>query len=792
MKISDKKDKLNLPSAGLDLQGNKNQQMDYEIDFLEEEGAIKLLGTRRLMFSAEAFGSLRKELIDSLGLEIARQILFRFGYQCGVKDSLPIKKIISSKDKGVLMGPFFHRVQGIVLAKNQELLFSEEGELQLMKGNWYNSYEADQHVRLYGLAQDSVCWSLAGYATGYASEILEEELLCIETECAARGFEACVYEIRSVNQWPPEVSGPWLFDHQPVSVEKNLAVLLAEERLRNYRQQLFHDCLGQVMEQADSEMLLRKLIYYSHRLAKASGTALFTVQQSKDKLAFKDFVGDENIINQLTSSQQLADKAYYYGETFVHYELDQTMDSRYLLAIPVLTDKEITNVVVMVTDNKTDLETIESIKLLIQFSGVQLEKINSKEEIAALHLAGSRLQSEQASLQQHTDELSFIIDTTKEFLNFILKGRGIMELVQEMGEQTQAHVVLLNVNQEIFGRNLEKSRAEELVYRLKKQQGKGLERNLTFPLLAGERKLGEMLAVERHARFSRKEELLLEAGAKIIALEVLKEQEAQLQYRFNFFESLLSGDYTSIEVLVTQANKVNFLLDGTYQIIGITLEGLEPDANTGNQVGSLYEALYHKVRECVKSRSPKSKALIFSNQIIIFLSYADQNWTKTELEQFFSQMVNHIKKYFPKYGAYLVAGRICNSLDNYPLAYKEIKSCLSIMSRLKQRDRVFYFEKMGVLAILFEVEQSKLVDFVNSVLGPLVDYDEGTGLELLPTLSLYVQNNFNIQVTARNHFISASTLKYRLRKIRDLGIDLEDSEVRLNIQLALKITEYSN
>ena len=139
-----------------------------------------------------------------------------------------------------------------------------------------------------------------------------------------------------------------------------------------------------------------------------------------------------------------------------------------------------------------------------------------------------------------------------------------------------------------------------------------------------------------------------------------------------------------------------------------------------------------------------------------------------------------------------MAGRVCgHDLTHYPPAYREIKSCLSIMESLKQRDRVVYIENLGVLSILLEVEQQKLTNFVNDILGPIVKYDEQNNSELLPTLSSFVNNNFNIQATARNSYISSSTLKYRLRKIREFkGFELEDPEVRLSLQLALKLTEY--
>ncbi len=777
--------RLILPSTDIDLQKERGNHK-FEIDFITEEGSVILMGTRKLMFSADAFGDLRKELIDTFGQDSARQILFRFGYKCGIRDAISAKEVDGRGDASILVGLLFHQIQGIVLPKNQLLQFKKDGKLKLIKGFWFNSYEAAQHQRYYGLSQEAVCWSLVGYASGFASQFLNDNVLCIETECAGKGNESCVYEIRLVEDWPEELRRQWLGSHQIEDKETNPALLLAEKKKKAFQQQLIREFLAQATGQIDINSLLRQLAYYAHRLVRAQYTGLIYLEEGKAIL--DDFVGNKDILNYLTSIKDIATKAYYFGEAYLQNEYSQILGTLYLMAVPLLADKEINNIVVMVAEHKIDYETAENVKLLFHFCQLMLEKLLLKQELVVLQEADCRLREDLKSVQQSMGELSFIIDKTREFLNIILEGKGIKDLIQELGEQTQAHVVLLNEREEIIERNLEKNRAEKLLQRLRQHhKDNNIKKHFSFPLRAGERKLGELLAVERHHPLDSKEKLLLTAGAKIISLEILKELEAQVKYRFNFFELLISGEYSSKEVLLSQANKIDFSLDGTYQFIVLALE----DQAVNPLDDPSYEILYCQVRKYIKEKSPTSKIIIYDNMLVIFLSFRDKNWEQRDLEVLLNDLLFHVKHFFPEKKNYLVAGRICKDLSHYPMAYREIKSCLNILKCLKQSDRIVYFEKLGVLTLLFEIEQNKLVDFVNSVLGPLIEYEESTGLELLPTLSFYVKNNFNIQSTARNHYISASTLKYRLRKIRDYtGIDLDDPEVRLNIQLALKLADY--
>ena len=64
----------------------------HDLELLEllevdtEEGSIRFKDRRMLLWDADAFGSLRFELIESLGLDMARPILKRFGFANGYRD----------------------------------------------------------------------------------------------------------------------------------------------------------------------------------------------------------------------------------------------------------------------------------------------------------------------------------------------------------------------------------------------------------------------------------------------------------------------------------------------------------------------------------------------------------------------------------------------------------------------------------------------------------------------------------------------------------------------------------
>ena len=56
---------------------------------------------------------------------------------------------------------------------------------------WHDSYVAEQHLHHYGKSDAPVCWSLVGYASGYVSACLGQEIYFRETECLGQGAPKC-------------------------------------------------------------------------------------------------------------------------------------------------------------------------------------------------------------------------------------------------------------------------------------------------------------------------------------------------------------------------------------------------------------------------------------------------------------------------------------------------------------------------------------------------------------------------------------------------------------------------
>ncbi len=175
------------------------------LDFRPDRGEIRLHEQRVLILSAAALGLLRKELIDTFGAGVARRLLLRFGYADGYHDAVNLRarSAWATPADGLRAGAVLHTLEGIARVEIARV-DAEAGRFEA-EYVWRNSYEVQQHLHHYGAAAEPVCWSLVGYASGYASACLGEEVYFREIGCAAQGASRCRVLGRVASAWGPEL-----------------------------------------------------------------------------------------------------------------------------------------------------------------------------------------------------------------------------------------------------------------------------------------------------------------------------------------------------------------------------------------------------------------------------------------------------------------------------------------------------------------------------------------------------------------------------------------------------------
>ena len=121
----------------------RNLHLEELLDFRPDQGVIRLHEQRVVILSAAAMGLMRKELVDTLGLDAARRVLLRFGFADGYHDAVNLRarSTWTNPVDGLRAGAMLHTLEGIVRADVRRVEYDEETGRFEEEVRWHDSYE---------------------------------------------------------------------------------------------------------------------------------------------------------------------------------------------------------------------------------------------------------------------------------------------------------------------------------------------------------------------------------------------------------------------------------------------------------------------------------------------------------------------------------------------------------------------------------------------------------------------------------------------------------------------------
>jgi two-component system, NtrC family, response regulator HydG len=173
------------------------------LSFSPGDGRIWMNDQRMVLWRSSTYGSLRSELIASMGQEQTRSLLTRVGYSAGARDADLVRRMWPDSDPANAFhaGPRMHKLEGVV--RPVTITF----EFDIARGDffadywWHDSSEDDEHIAAFGIGTESACWMQVGYASGYASAFMGKQIIYRETQCRSTGAEACRITGKPADQW---------------------------------------------------------------------------------------------------------------------------------------------------------------------------------------------------------------------------------------------------------------------------------------------------------------------------------------------------------------------------------------------------------------------------------------------------------------------------------------------------------------------------------------------------------------------------------------------------------------
>jgi sugar diacid utilization regulator len=286
---------------------------------------------------------------------------------------------------------------------------------------------------------------------------------------------------------------------------------------------------------------------------------------------------------------------------------------------------------------------------------------------------------------------------------------------------------------------------------------------LVIPAAPREDVLGVLALIDPGGSASRPERVALGHAATALALELAHLHnlaETELRLGRDLVEELLSG--VGETTVLARADALGYDLRRPHRIVVVT----GPDGDGfGRAVGNA-------MRE-----TGVGTLFAAHGREVVVLSDTDRPWSR-----FRTAVRRELGGGLCRVG---VGGAYDRPAD-LPRSYHEARLALRLQTAVTGDDQATEFDRLGVYRLLADVGEPGSVErFVREWLGDLLDYDSGKGSELVDTLGRYLECGRSYEATTAALAIHRSTLKYRLRRIREIsGHDLSDPDTYFNLQLA--------
>ncbi len=318
---------------------------------------------------------------------------------------------------------------------------------------------------------------------------------------------------------------------------------------------------------------------------------------------------------------------------------------------------------------------------------------------------------------------------------------------------------------------------------------------ITIPIQIRHEVVGYLSLIGNDGDLDYLERLVLGQVAPILALEFARERErseVESRYSAEALMDVLQGNYQQPDEMLARARLLGYDLT-TPQVVAIfELSPNEPEYPAGSSQVQWSkrprDELLRAWPACwVSSEARRMLALLPISESDEDVESEKAIFTRLERVQARIQQGKASNGILPVYTVGI--GRLAHDVQQIPQSHREAQQALEIGRRLFGEGKLHSFARLGIYRLLFHLYgHQELSDFYQETLGLLLESDNRSNSALIETLEGFFRCNGNLSETARAMHLHRNSLLYRLGRIEEiLGRSLEDPELRLSLQIALKI-----
>ncbi|ARK30603.1 helix-turn-helix domain-containing protein [Halalkalibacter krulwichiae] len=456
-----------------------------------------------------------------------------------------------------------------------------------------------------------------------------------------------------------------------------------------------------------------------------------------------------------------------------------------ILAVPVSFGK-----------NRIGVMTLHCFDIEDGISEIDLHLLQSFASQAAIALYNAKLHTEVQEtlneatlLSQRLKETNILLEKRTNIHNLLtglsVENRGLDAIILEMNKLMKSNCVYVDYVEGTFSPKHDKYFARRiddlfLLFRTKTKPAYVTIYDTVsvhcfiYPIRSGSILLG-CLIVEGNAPLSQLDHLIIEQGAPILSLEIMKRRsQTEIMYKKTYesyqqFLKIKNPKQAELTAEELGIHHHSFLQTALIELDGnLDLHSLENEALL----------LLSHLRE----QMPFKDSLLFSynNKITVFSAVQNANQ-----EAYWIEIIENAIKWWND--RYTVVARGGISTGYYPPGQAEenhVKAEKALLYLRKQIEKgIIHYKKIGISSFFLDRPPAEIEAFMKETFSPLWTTHEKQE-ELLGTLFTYIQNNRSMAATAKELHIHTNTLYHRIKKIEHLlSLDFNCYEDFLKVQL---------
>jgi purine catabolism regulator len=268
--------------------------------------------------------------------------------------------------------------------------------------------------------------------------------------------------------------------------------------------------------------------------------------------------------------------------------------------------------------------------------------------------------------------------------------------------------------------------------------------------------------------------------ATAIKLQKLKELaiiETKEKLKYDFFDDLINEAYTSLDIMEKRAATLglNFMF---WNIIFIfDIDDFEQYYKENFHKGEHYfQEIKMKIKDNIIEQLERYRDNIGlfipkGDGYIMSVGFNENEYKRFNYRKFFKNINSKINHKFENenldFSITLSVSGPINMIGDITKAYKQALRAKEIGKKLYGKGGTAFYEDLGIYNLI-SIQGSKEEILVNSGLNKIYDYDKKKRGNLLETLEVFLDTSGSINKTAIKIYAHPNTVKYRLRKIKEI------------------------